>query len=632
MWAAVVVWALAIVGALGLRGVWRTLDVLDPAEGVGFAGLVFLGFVGWIMFPVGLLGGAGLGPWVLAVAAFVAFGWAWRAGRAWPERIRLPRGALLLLPAALTLLALVPLAGTLAPADPVEWDSLAYHLAIPKMWLEGAAMQPIPWLHHSFFPFAIDNLFVIGQELGGEAAAKAFTFALFGFGLAAVFGAARRWFGGHAGWWSALAFAGVPLVLWQSGTAYIDVGHGLFAALGGLYCIDRIRGGDCRFLWIGAAGLGLAVASKYTGLQALAATAIVLALGLRAKPKEAAGGVLRVVVVALAIGCPWYVRNALVAGNPVYPFFLGGKYWSDWRAEVYRNEQLTFGVGRTEGARDVTQAPHAVLGLAYQPGRFINPNPMEGTGFPIGAIGGGLIAAGLAALASGLRPKGAGSLLLLLAITLAMWFFLSQQSRYILSVAPLLALLAGGAVIRLRAGPLVALALVAQAGYTFWLLKTSLVDAQLPVVLGRVDRQDWVASRAPFAEAARDINQLPKTTKVALFDEVFGHFLDVPYLWANPAHSNLVNVPPDGDAAKFIANLRDLGCTHVYWSWQFMASEERERTWALLQPREPADPPAASGARGSADGWRPLLLEAAQRGILRVAGRWRSGVLMEIVP
>lgn len=631
MWAAAVVWALSMVGALGLRGACRALDALDPAEAVGVAGLVFLGSVGWLMFPAGLLGGAALGPWVLAAAAAGLFVLAWRKGRPWTSRLELPRGASLLYPAGLALLGLVPLIGSLAPADPVEWDSLAYHLAIPKMWLEGAPMQPFPWLHHSYFPFAIDNLFLIGLPLGGEPAAKAFTFALFLFGLVAVFGAARRWFGGHAGWWAALALAGVPLVLWQSGTAYIDVGHGSFAAFGGLYCIDRIRGGDARFLWLGAVCLGFAVASKYTGLQALAAVSAVLALGLRAQPKEAARSLARVVVVALAIGCPWYVRNAVETGNPVYPFFLGGKYWSEWRAEVYRNEQLTFGVGRTGGMRDVTQAPHAVLGLAYQPGRYINPNPMAGTGFPIGAIGGGLIAVGLVAVASRPRPKGAGSVLVLLAITLAMWFFLSQQSRYILSVAPLLALLAGWAVTRLRAGPLVAVALVAQAAYSFWLLKSSLVDAQLPVVAGRVDRQAWIESRAPFAEAAQEISQLPGTIKVALFDEVFGYFLDVPYLWANPAHSNLVNVPPDGDPMKFIADLRGLGCTHVYWSWQFMASEERERTWASLQPGSKGGSPFASAGGGSADGWRPMLVDASQRGVLRLAGRWRSGVLLEIV-
>jgi 4-amino-4-deoxy-L-arabinose transferase-like glycosyltransferase len=633
---ALLILALCGAGALGLRA-WLTRLDLDPAEAFGVAGLALLGAVGWLMFPLGLAGGVDLGIWLLAAAALAPGLIAWRKRRLAAGPLRLPRGPWLAAPLALAVLSLVPFIGMLAPADAVEWDSLAYHLAVPTLWLTADPMRPLPFIHHSFFPFGIDNLFVIGLSIGDDPAAKAFSFALYVFGLFAVFGIGRRWFSAVAGWWAAIAFAGSPLVLWLSGTAYVDVGHGLFAALGAVYAADWLVRKNRSLLLLAGLMLGFAAASKYTGLQALLVTCVVLGLALlfsRRSVRDALGAPAALAAIALVVACPWYVRNLAVTGNPVYPFFFGGKYWSEWRAEVYRYEQLTFGVGRTEAGRDVTQLPHAVLGLAYQPGRYINPNPAAGTGFPIGAVGGALIAAGLVVLAVRPRAPNSGILLGVVALTLVLWFFLSQQSRYILMVAPLLALLAGWGATWLRAGPVLAGAIALQGAYTFWLLRASLMDAQLPVALGRVSREDWLLARVPFAEAAMEINALPAGSQVALFDEVFGYLLDVPYIWANPAHSNLVNVPADGDPARFVQDLAALGCTHVYWSWVFMSPEERERTAREMAPGAPEPPPAHGAGRGAAfhaDGWRPMLVGAAARGLLRPVGRWRSGALFEIV-
>src|SRR6185295_13803103 len=96
----------------------------------------------------------------------------------------------------------------------------------------------------------------------------------------------------------------------------------------------------------------------------------------RKEPGKGFSSALLVGVIAMAIACPWYIKNVVNTGNPVYPFFyskLGGKNFSAPQAEQYSREQASFGVGTQDGHHDFTQIGHAVLGLGYQPGRFINP-------------------------------------------------------------------------------------------------------------------------------------------------------------------------------------------------------------------------------------------------------------------
>ncbi|MEZ5162187.1 MAG: hypothetical protein R2688_00235 [Fimbriimonadaceae bacterium] len=135
------------------------------------------------------------------------------------------------------LLLLFPLVASLSPSTTMDWDSIAYHLAVPKMWMQDGQIHKVLNLHHSNFPFSIDNLYIWGLALGGEAGAKAFSFAILVFGVLAVYGTARRCFpdSQFAGLAAGLIFAGSPVVLWESGTAYIDVAHGLYAGLG-VFC------------------------------------------------------------------------------------------------------------------------------------------------------------------------------------------------------------------------------------------------------------------------------------------------------------------------------------------------------------------------------------------------------------
>lgn len=634
--------AIALVGRLAFS---RYLPAdADPAERFGLGGLLGLGAIGWLTFFLLLVPGA-IRHWQVALAVVLAAGaWAgWRRSSsnqgAGPAATTPNR----LVPLALAAMLFVPLVNALAPSDSMDWDSLAYHFAVPKLWIEAGRMEYIPFIHHSNFPFAVENLFAWGLQWGGEPGAKGFTLAYLVFGLLTVFGLARRLFGERTAGWAAIALAGVPVVLWETGSGYIDVAHGLFAGLGMVYLAQAAIG---RATWtLGGLLLGFAAATKYTGLQSIIAAGLVAAVVLVVQ-KQAAGwrGWSLAAAIAIAVASPWYVRNVVETGNPVYPFFyerLGGADWDAWRADIYRNEQQTFGVGRTGRGRAPTQLAAAVLGLAYQPGRFINPGQTEGRGFPMGAIGAGIIFVGLLGLARILRiTPGAteGPILAMIGLSFVLWFFLSQQSRYITSLVVPLAVLVAGWLARARPAMkwVAGSALALQAAYTFLLLGQVQTQPQLEVVLGSVSADDYLSARVGFYKPSRVLNEKVRGGKVALFDEVFGYFLDVPYVWANPGHSTRIRYDRLDDAESFADEMQKQGFTHVYVNLQHTERAQARRfleaAGALGKPI-PYSPEERSALAGDLQAkWRVLVAEAAASGRLRLVQGFPDSALWELRP
>jgi hypothetical protein len=518
--------------------------------------------------------------------------------------------------AALAIIGLLALVAVLAPSLSTDWDSIAYHLAVPKLWLEAGQVTYIQGIHHSNFPSTMEMLFVWGLDWGGQSGAKAFSLMVYVFGCLALFGLARRWYCRSAGWWAAIGFAGIPVVAWESGTAYIDVAHGLYAALGTVYAAQAFarESEQKSALVLSGICLGFALGTKYTGLQALVAVAVVVGLAglLQSDFRLAVRAKLTIALIAILIACPWYIKTFANTGNPVYPFFysvLGGSDWDEWRAEIYKNEQHSFGVGTSP-----TDFGHAVLGLAYQPGRYTNPRQDEGGGFPTGAIGFACLLAGVCAATCGRLRREERLVLAVVGLGFLTWFFLSQQSRYLTMLAIPLAVLGAGQVSRVKWGPVVATGFALQSAATSWLVYRFQGQIQLDVVTGKVTAEQYLEDYLPFYRAAEKINSLPVGSKVALYDEVFGFYLDAPYFWANPGHSMLIPYESLENGEQFIQAMRDLGFTHIYLNMAYADQRFRD----ALDGTSPYSP--QEWERMSQDlnlKWKLLVAEAANRQLIR---------------
>jgi len=641
----VLITLLFAVGAMGVGRflIGRWTNELDPAEIYGVHGLVGLGALGLISLPIGLMpDGLKWGIYVVGLLALGGFALVAKSALDGQINFAKPQGNSLLFALAIAIAGLFALVGVLAPSDTLDWDTLAYHLAVPKIWLHAGQIQYIPYIHQSNFPFTVENLFIWGLTWGEQSGAKAFVLAFFLFGIFAIFGATRNRYGALAGWWSALAFSTIPVVMWESGTGYIDVPHGLYGGLGILFASRFVMDPKSKSnLILSGICLGFAAGTKYTGLQTIAAVglAVLISFAVRKQAVEGLKSAVLIGFVGVAIGAPWYVKSIVYTGNPVFPFFferLGGKNWDQRRADVYRNEQQAFGAGTKETRHRPTELGNAVIGLAYQPGRYVNPREDKGLGTPLGAVGIVMVVVGLLWALSGRLQIYESSVLGVVGITMLMWFFLSQQSRYVVPLCVPLAVLAGGAIERLKVGRLLMGAVVAQAAYSFYIVYSQRFELQAKAALGSESPEAYQTRTIGFYEASQEINKQVEKGKVALYDEVFGYLLDVPYVWANPPHSMLIPYDSLNDGASYADEMKKQGFTHIYISLSPLVKDrDFAKKWIAAMGLQGLPTPFSADERKAMmenwqDKWMVLLAEAVAEQRIQVVKGFRQGILFKV--
>lgn len=636
-----VVFALVCAGA-GWGLLSKFTKDLDPAERIGFSGLVGLAATGVLTLLIGVSPiGLQNGVYFVLIPAVAGLYFAWKGGVLEDLKFKRPEGLSLALLAGFILFLLIALIGVLSPSTSMDWDSLAYHLAVPKLWLQRNQIGFVEGIHHSNFPFSIDCLYIWGLMWGGEPGAKAFSWTIFLFGGFAVFGLVRRLGGPVPAWWSLLGFAAIPVVAWESGTAYIDVAHGLFAALAFIYSAAALVNQESRKSFIILAGVaaGFALGTKLTGLQTILSIGLVLTVGGFVIKQGMTGlkTAVAVCAIGLAIASPWLIKTTIYTGNPTYPFLYSifkGKDWDDWRAKIYTREQQSFGVGRSEKGLDPLQMGYGVMGLAMQPGRFVNPGQQTGQGFPTGAIGFACLIAGFLLAISGRANREQKLTLAMVGLGFLMWYFLSQQSRYLTSLALPLLIIGFAAYDKLKLKQILPAAVVLQSLATLYLLREMQLMDQLQVVTGKVTPQEYRAKSVGLARWTETLNALPPTTKIALYDEVFGFLLDREYMWANPGHSTFIPYDKMNSGEDYAREMKALGFSHVYVNLQFTEREAAKKWIEAMSPTGTAFTEEEK-TKMIADldiKWRWLIADAARNLKIQIVDQKGPGLLFEIQP
>jgi hypothetical protein len=263
--------------------------------------------------------------------------------KSWWSTLPLHDRAIALLGTAIGLLSFV---NALSP--PWDYDSLMYHLVGPKLFLEAGRLVTNTDNWHINGPFTIEMLFTLGMAFGDDVFPKLVHFS-FGILLTlATFAAAQLWLSERKAWIATAVLLTVPtLPVWAS-FAYIDLGWAAFEFLATYCALQWWRDSDRRWLRLSGAFIGFALGSKYLaliGMGTLGAFVFIMASlrGRRIPLREVAN----FVVPALLVAAPWYLKNALRFGNPVFPFVLGGPGWDRSRLELYMSYLRSFGVGRS---------------------------------------------------------------------------------------------------------------------------------------------------------------------------------------------------------------------------------------------------------------------------------------------
>ncbi len=372
---------------------------LTPLERLVWAATVGLGVIslaGLALGAVGLLRPWLL--WPLTVAGIALTGRRlWRAlHAAWDDASWRPRGRFARwLAGYCAVMLAVALAWTLTP--PTAWDGLVYHLTGPKLYLaSGRVSHPLD-LPYLSFPQLVEVLFAWGMGLTGERTAAVIHWFYGLLVVGAILGnhagsghergdheGGDHEGGGHAGaglvpalgnhagsdrkrgdheggerkvgdhergdheggdhkgrpYVAAAVLLSAPSIVLLMGWPYVEMALLLYTTLSFLALARFWDDGSQARGWLALSGVcaGLALSTKYTALAVLPALGITWGfwrLTDGRSRKQEAGDMLVVCGIALAVWAPWLVKNWLLTGNPLYPFFFRGVYWDEWRAWWY---------------------------------------------------------------------------------------------------------------------------------------------------------------------------------------------------------------------------------------------------------------------------------------------------------
>ena len=124
--------------------------------------------------------------------------------------------------------------------------------------------------------------------------------------------------------------------------------------------------------------------------------------------------------------------------------------------------------------------------------------------------------------------------------------------------------------------------------------------------------------------------------KLALYDEVFGYFLDVPYMWANPPHSLVIPYDTLNDGKSYAEALKQLGFTHIYISTSSIVKDPAfvQKWIAAMGLQAPPVPFAPDEKKAMMDNyenrWMPLLSDAVAEHLVVPVQGYKHGILFKI--
>jgi 4-amino-4-deoxy-L-arabinose transferase-like glycosyltransferase len=239
---------------------------------------------------------------------------------------------------------------SLAPPTGADYDSLTYHLAAPAQYLQHGSIIQLPYDHHTYFPFNLEMLYLIGLQLSGPVLAKLFHWLMLPLCCGALYAIGARYLSARSGLFAACLFAALPLVQSEATTAYIDLGLVAFSLLA-LLCFLRWKEAlNGRWLLLSGVFCGFCLGTKYTGILTLAWLGLGALLVMAQARRWQWQPVLGFLGLTVLFGGGWYLRNWWWTGNPVYPFaygIFGGRGWTQAMADRYVYDQAQFGFGKS---------------------------------------------------------------------------------------------------------------------------------------------------------------------------------------------------------------------------------------------------------------------------------------------
>ncbi|MCX8062268.1 MAG: hypothetical protein N3D16_06770, partial [Anaerolineales bacterium] len=328
----------------------------------------------------------------------------------------------------------------MALTPPWDYDGLMYHLEGPRQFLKAGRILLLPDNWGANSPSIGAMLYSIGLVYNVDLFPKILHWFYGLLYCLLTFRLGIRFYDKASGILALLILCGIPNLPFLASWTYVDLFWSVYDVLA-FYCL---------FLWIndaekqnerllvGGVMMGLALATKYLALMS-AVVAIFLLIWKIEQKKLLIKRISFFSLPALLIASPWYLKNLILGGNPIYPLIIGGMEWPLERWQLLADHLYSYGVGYS--LRDFILLP---INLFTKTKEFVTfggyldiPNPLF-----------------LFLLLYPFLHKKLSNfsrlLIVIIFIRLCFWFLGSQQTRFLYPIFPLLSIVTSKILIELN--------------------------------------------------------------------------------------------------------------------------------------------------------------------------------------
>ncbi len=234
-------------------------------------------------------------------------------------------------------------------APPHQSDAIRYHLSVPKLYALHGGYVHLPYSAFSNFPFTVEMLYGIALLFPGGVAARGIHWLYLLALTRALYVTGKRYGNTGSGLLSALLFVSIPFVPLLASWAFIEIALTIMVFLS---CYALLLWAESRE-WIKAdcprpderaarilliLCLGITLGIKYTSIFSCAFLFLCALAMARRVLRHSLKPILVVFLLGGFLASPWYIKNLIVTGNPVYPLAnsqFRATHWSEAEAALY---------------------------------------------------------------------------------------------------------------------------------------------------------------------------------------------------------------------------------------------------------------------------------------------------------
>jgi len=219
---------------------------------------------------------------------------------------------------------LATLFGALGPS--YSNDSMVYHLTDAKYFANNHMVGLIPRdSTNSLWPYLVEMYYSLAFAFNLFPLTGLFHFSLAVVSTAAVYAFAKRYFSRRTGIIAAVIFFLTPAIFTEAAQTYVDLGSVFYAFLA-FYAFNLfLEKGEIRWAVLSGAMCGLGMSVKYFFMVVPGILGVYFIFtafsGKILSRRTVLKALLFFSLSTVLFSCTWYVRQYLVRGTPLFPFF-----------------------------------------------------------------------------------------------------------------------------------------------------------------------------------------------------------------------------------------------------------------------------------------------------------------------